>query len=203
MKLEQDVIIDLLPAYFSGEASAATRALVEGYFHEHPEFEAMARGAGGPLHALNVRPPAPGLAAEKLALERTRQLLQTRTAFLWLAVLYSIMPLLFRIRDGKIVWLMWERSGVAGIVFGVLAAFFWMGYFLLRRRVTPLRKYDVFMWVAILYTVLPFVFRVRDHKVVWVMFDPEPTVGTVFVLLAIVLWIASFVLRYKARRMEL
>ncbi len=203
MKLEQDVIIDLLPAYFSGEASAATRALVEEYFREHPEFEKTARSAGGPLHTLQVRLPGPGHAEEKLALERTRQLLQTRTAFLWLAVLYSIMPLLFRIRDGKIVWLMWERSGVAGIVFGVLAAFFWMGYFLLRRRVTPLHKYDVFMWVAILYTVLPFVFRVRDHKVVWVMFDPEPTVGTVFVLLAIVLWIASFVLRYKARRMEL
>jgi hypothetical protein len=28
-------------------------------------------------------------------------------------------------------------------------------------------------------------------------------VGTVFVFLAAVLWIASFVLRYKARRMEL
>ena len=31
MKLEREVIIDLLPAYFSGEASAATRALVEDF----------------------------------------------------------------------------------------------------------------------------------------------------------------------------
>ncbi|HEX2328131.1 MAG TPA: hypothetical protein VHN74_05375 [Candidatus Angelobacter sp.] len=203
MKLEQDVIIDLLPAYFSGEGSAATRALVEEYFREHPEFEEMARGAGGPLDTLHVRLPGPGHAEEKLALERTRQLLQTRTAFFWLAMFYSIMPFLFRIRDGKIVWLMWERSGVAGIVFAVLAVFFWLGYFLLRRRVTPLPKHDVFMWVAILYTFVPFVFHVHDHKVVWVMFDPDPTVGTVFVFLAAVLWIASFVLRYKARRMEL
>jgi hypothetical protein len=39
MKLEREVIVDLLPAYFSGEASAATRALVEEYFREHPDFE--------------------------------------------------------------------------------------------------------------------------------------------------------------------
>jgi len=29
MKLQREVIVDLLPAYFSGEASTATRALVE------------------------------------------------------------------------------------------------------------------------------------------------------------------------------
>ena len=39
MNLEREVIVDLLPAYFSGEASAATRALVEDYFRQHPEFE--------------------------------------------------------------------------------------------------------------------------------------------------------------------
>ena len=36
MKLEREVIIDLLPAYFSGEASAATRTLVEDYFPREP-----------------------------------------------------------------------------------------------------------------------------------------------------------------------
>ena len=44
MKLEREVIIDLLPAYFSGEASAATRMLVEDYFREDPEFEACPSG---------------------------------------------------------------------------------------------------------------------------------------------------------------
>jgi hypothetical protein len=36
-------MIDLLPAYFSGEASEQTRQLVEGYFERDPEFAQMAR----------------------------------------------------------------------------------------------------------------------------------------------------------------
>ena len=47
MKLEREVIIDLLPAYFSGEASAATRTLVEDFFRENPDFEKSARSAAG------------------------------------------------------------------------------------------------------------------------------------------------------------
>ena len=58
MKLEREVIIDLLPAYFSGEASAATRALVEDFFRENPDFEKSARSAGGALESLKVSPPA-------------------------------------------------------------------------------------------------------------------------------------------------
>src|SRR5512140_1348056 len=43
MKATRDVITDLLPLYFSGEASADTRAMVEEYFAADPEFERMAR----------------------------------------------------------------------------------------------------------------------------------------------------------------
>jgi anti-sigma factor RsiW len=42
MKVTRDVIFDLLPAYFSGEASAETRALVEEFFATDPEFARMA-----------------------------------------------------------------------------------------------------------------------------------------------------------------
>jgi len=43
MNATRDVITDLLPLYFSGEASADTRAIVEEYFRTDPEFERMAR----------------------------------------------------------------------------------------------------------------------------------------------------------------
>ena len=43
MNATRDVISDLLPLYFSGEASADTRAMVEEYFKLDPEFERMAR----------------------------------------------------------------------------------------------------------------------------------------------------------------
>ena len=54
MKLDRDIVIDLLPAYFSGEASAATKALVEEYFRQDPDFEKFARGAGGTLETLKA-----------------------------------------------------------------------------------------------------------------------------------------------------
>ena len=54
MKLEREVIIDLLPAYFSGEASVATRTLVEDFFRENPDFEKSARSAAGPLESLRL-----------------------------------------------------------------------------------------------------------------------------------------------------
>lgn len=42
MKVTRDVIYDLLPAYFAGDVSADTRALIEEYFKTDPEFGRMA-----------------------------------------------------------------------------------------------------------------------------------------------------------------
>lgn len=42
-EMNREVIVDLLPAYFSDEASEETRRLVEGYFEQDPEFARMAR----------------------------------------------------------------------------------------------------------------------------------------------------------------
>ena len=42
MKVTRDVIYDLLPSYFAGDASDDTRALVEAYFATDPEFARMA-----------------------------------------------------------------------------------------------------------------------------------------------------------------
>ena len=43
MTVTRDVIYDLLPGYFSGDASPDTRALVEAFFLTDPEFGRMAR----------------------------------------------------------------------------------------------------------------------------------------------------------------
>jgi hypothetical protein len=42
MKISRDVIYDLLPGYFAGEASADTRAFIQEYFDTDPEFRRMA-----------------------------------------------------------------------------------------------------------------------------------------------------------------
>src|SRR5713226_6725792 len=43
MKVTQEVILDLLPVYLSGEASPATRTLVEEYLKENEEFASRIR----------------------------------------------------------------------------------------------------------------------------------------------------------------
>ena len=45
MNITQEVVTDLLPVYFSDEASSDTKSLVEEYFRENPDFERMARSA--------------------------------------------------------------------------------------------------------------------------------------------------------------
>jgi len=42
VKVTREVIYDLLPSYFAGDASDDTRALVEAYFETDPEFARMA-----------------------------------------------------------------------------------------------------------------------------------------------------------------
>jgi len=202
MKVEREVIIDLLPAYFSGEASAATRALVEDYFRQDPEFEKRARAANQPVEGLKVPLALLDDAQEKLALERARQVTQTRSAFFWLAACYSVILLLFRIQDHKVVSIIWGTSPTAGMIFAALAVFFWMLYFRLRRRRDPLPTYTTFFWVAIFYTLLMFLFRIQDHKIVLIFFSGDAAIGIVFAAIAFILWMLYGYHRWKARKDE-
>ena len=43
MNVTREVVTDLLPIYFSDEASADTKVLVEDYFRQDPDFERIAR----------------------------------------------------------------------------------------------------------------------------------------------------------------
>jgi hypothetical protein len=200
MKVEQDVIIDLLPAYFSGEASAATRALVEDYFRQYPEFEKTARSAGGPLEGLKVPPATLDDAREKLALERARQVTEARSSFLWLAVCFTLLPLLFRLRDHKIVWIMWDKSPLLGMIFIGMAGYYWLLYAYMRRRKDPMPSHTKFLWLAWFYTLLLLLFRIQDHKLVWLFFQSEPSLGMIFGAMAGFLWLIYLVQRHKAKR---
>ena len=203
MNIDQEVIIDLLPAYFSGEASAATCALVEEYFKAHPDFEKAARANGSTLESLTPALSPRHHQEEKAALEKTRRLVQTRASFFWLALLYSFIPFIFTIRDHKIVWLTFERSRIIGVLFLVLAVFFWIGYFLMRRMREPMKKRNIFLFIAVLYTALLFMFKIEDHRIVWIMFSPSVIPGFVFLDVALAMWVGYFVLRYKEKKRDL
>jgi hypothetical protein len=74
MKLTHDVISDLWPVYEAGEASADTRALVEEYLAQNPEFAARLR-AGLKLPGMEAQMSHD---AETLALKKTRDLVLGR-----------------------------------------------------------------------------------------------------------------------------
>jgi hypothetical protein len=200
MKVEREVIIDLLPAYFSGEASAATRALVEEYFREHPEFEKTARSANGPLEGLKVPISALDAEREKLVFERARQVRETSAAYLWMAILFTLVLFMFRIRDHKIIWVLWERSIQTGIMLSTVSIFLWLLFFTSRGLKEPMRAHRKFLWMAILYTFLFGVFSVKDHRLVWFFLGYDPVAGILVACMTVGLWAAFFLLRRKAKR---
>ncbi len=201
MKLERDVIIDLLPAYFSGEASAATRALVEEYFHDNPEFEKTARGGSWPLEGLKAPLPAPDWEKEKLALERARLVMEERGSSLWLAVCFTIILFLFKVQAHRPVFIMWEDPKL-GIVFSATAIMLWLMYWRSRLQKAPSRARTRFLLLASFQTALLILLSATNHKFGW--FSPAPAGGGEnlrFLLVAIstALWITCFYHIWKAR----
>jgi hypothetical protein len=207
MKIEREVIVDLLPAYFSGESSAATRTLVEDYFRENPDFEKFARSAGGALESLKVPPPRLDPEKEKLALERARLVTETRSSFFWLAVISTLMLFLFRIQNGKLIWIVWspsaDGSGIRGPVFIAMAAFFWFFYLYARRRTIPLPAHTKFLWMATFYSLLAGLFKIQNHKIVWLLFRGDPSGGIFFLAFAIALWGIYFIQRWQFKRRKM
>jgi hypothetical protein len=109
------------------------------------------------------------------------------------------MLLLFRIHDGKIVWIMWGTSPTVGMTFAALAVFFWLFYLRVRRRREPLPTYTTFFWLAVFYSVLSLLFRVQNGQIKFIFFGADPTAGFVFVGLAAILWGVFAFQRWKAK----
>ncbi|MGC2091389.1 MAG: hypothetical protein WA638_18355, partial [Candidatus Acidiferrales bacterium] len=87
MNISREVVTDLLPVYFSGEASADTRSLVEDYFRGDPDFERVARSAATPLEALrHAARVAPDAEQEKRDLECVHRGLRRNKALFGVAL---------------------------------------------------------------------------------------------------------------------
>jgi len=94
--ITRDVINDLLPVYFSGEASADSRHIVESYLANHPEFAQQVKAEwSDSLGALQNVPFTLRPGAELEALGWTKRMLRTKTALLVLALLFTLLPLAF------------------------------------------------------------------------------------------------------------
>jgi hypothetical protein len=133
MNITREVISDLWPAYAAGEASADTRALVEEFLRQDPEFAGLLRGRG---EEGLLRHEVPGLSPDReaRALRRTKRLLHGWDWTLFLAMLFSCFAFGRIVADTS-----WDVSPVNFIVTATIAGIFWVAFFtrlvLVRRRV--------------------------------------------------------------------
>jgi len=140
MTVTRDVIFDLLPAYFSGDASGDTRVLVEEFLATDPDMKKMADRFG------RLRPagaaPLPGEAErEKLAFARTRSRTKLRMAALgWaLAAVFGFVMAMITSAGGR--W-GWAHPGlIIGVVFTASALVMWLMSF----SAHPERLYAAFI----------------------------------------------------------
>lgn len=96
MTVTRDVIDDLLPGYFAGDASADTRRLIEDYFSADPEFRRMAER----FHQLHSNGDAPhageraGSASDVGGFDRARALVGRHYTMRGMAIAFALGALL-------------------------------------------------------------------------------------------------------------
>jgi hypothetical protein len=172
MNVTREVVTDLLPIYFSGEASGDTKVLVEEYFREDPDFESIARSAATPLEALRAAAPiAAGSEKEKRDLESVLWGLRRREWLFGVSLFLTLVPLSFEFIHGHIVSLM-VRDALWHAAFDwSLAAVLWFLYF------ARLRWRTASFVCAIFFTLIPIPFvlhsafaggPVVEFAIVWV-----------------------------------
>jgi len=92
MNVTREVILDLLPVYLSGEASPATRALVEEYMQQDPELAQRIRLQWAENFA-KVVPSALPPDLELRSLRRTRRLLAWQRWLFGFGIFFAAMSL--------------------------------------------------------------------------------------------------------------
>src|SRR5690348_12676659 len=90
MNVTRNVVTDLLPTYFAGEASPDTKELVEAFFRADPEFARLALEKSRLAVELPAMQPPPN--AEGEALARTKRALSKRTWLMALAIFCTLTP---------------------------------------------------------------------------------------------------------------
>jgi len=123
MHLPEDVIVDLLPAYFAGDASPASRAIVDAYFAAHPAFADAMRASQGAGDAVpDIAPNDRG----HEAVRRVRKKVRQRSLLMALAIFCSMAPLTFVARDGQLAYLMLRDAPVTALCYAIVAAIAWL-----------------------------------------------------------------------------
>lgn len=134
MRMTDEVMNDLLTVYLAGEASADTKAFVEGHARQNAAF-ASKLAAAGAFSLPDVPQSKPLNDLELRTLAHTRQFIFLRTLFWASAWVFTLLPLTF-MDDGRgvrfvflghhpgLVWAFWS-----------LAAASWTACYVMHRQV--------------------------------------------------------------------
>jgi len=137
MNVTENVVMDLLPLYFSGEASPDTANLIEEFLRQNPEFSSVVEAQKREFSAQRelLEPAgAPSADHELRTLVRTRTLMERQKWLMALALMMAGFPFSFVFSEGHFSFLLVrDQPGLAAAAwFG--AAILWILYFLSRRR---------------------------------------------------------------------
>lgn len=136
MTLTRDIVIDLLPVYESGEASADTRAAVEAFFAQDAEFARIVKAARRTVpRATEATSPASD--AERQAVERTRKALRLKSWTQALAIFFTLLPFIFTFRASTVTFLMLPDHPGMFLICIPAALLLWWSYY---RQSQALRK---------------------------------------------------------------
>lgn len=141
MNVTREVILDLLPVYLAGEASPATRALIEEYMEQDKDL-AQRIHVQWVDNLAKIKPAALPPDLELRSLRRTRAMIGWQKWLFGLGICFTAIALTSQIsfRDGGIKdfhFLMRDFPSQFGS-FAVLAIACWSGYYAIRRRLrTP------------------------------------------------------------------
>jgi hypothetical protein len=137
MNVTREIILDLLPAYLSGEASPATRSLVEDYMKQDPELAQRIRLQWAENIA-KVAPSALPADLELRSLSRTRKLLGLQRWLFGFGIFFIALSLSneFSFADGRLKefhFLLRDYPVEFGICL-TLGLACWIAYFSIVRR---------------------------------------------------------------------
>jgi anti-sigma factor RsiW len=129
LNVTRDVITDLIPLYVSGEASADSRALVETFLAQDPEFARWVNDSRDRLLAVDA-PTILTKDKEMKSLETTKRTLRWHGALFGFAIFLSFLP--FGIHgDARGVRWLWTEFPAGAIIAALLACVAWAVYFAL------------------------------------------------------------------------
>ncbi len=132
MNITHDVIIDLLPLYFSGEASEDSKILINNYFEQNPEFAEQSKTSSEQIITNDI-PITLTKDDEMNTLNKTKKFIRLRSWLLGFAIFFTLAPASVANIDGRTFWFAIEAP-LTALGYGLVGVIFWISYFVTRHK---------------------------------------------------------------------